>query len=246
MAELGRSFVFVVVLLFTFSLFISITPAEFLGDVDEYDYYTDVPDTWVGDQIAGWDETFGAYNSVIVNKDWDEHDFKVGVHDVQVMWASWEAYEDPLYFRHEIHWTIFYNYHYFKDDPLQESEVQDNIEGYSDPETSKNVMFCSTKDHAYTWYTSITYNSTKFTNLAEAYDGNVSYDPELFIFMGIGWNSTIGTVNAWNVVGQLLSFNTPDVGSTPMNTLIGFSLWTCIIYLAYRLILMAIPFMGGS
>lgn len=244
--SLGRGFVFVLVLLFTFALFVSIVPASFIGTVDpaQMIYYDDVPDNWVGDQIAGWDEQFSDYNNVTINKNWDEHDFTVGDHDVQIIWGLWADEGDPLYFRHEVKWTIFTFYHDFDESPLSEDTIQENIVP-SNPQTSKNIMTCNNRQHAYTWYVSVTYNITKFSSLEEAYDGNETYIPELRIFIGLGWNSTIGTLNAWNVVGQLLTFQTPDIGSNLMNTLIGFSLWSCIIYLAYRLIIMAIPFLGG-
>lgn len=246
MAELGRGFVFVVILLFTFAFFISIIPAEFIGDPASMDYYDSVPDKWVGDQIAGWDEEFSAYNNVTVNKDWVEHDINVGGHDVEIIWGNDWLFEDPLSFKHEVKVFIFTGYHLFDESPLWETDVQNGIESGTDPETSKQIMNCQNKDHAYTWYVSITYNDTKFDSMTEAYDGTIDDIPELRIFVGLGWNATLGSVNAWNVVGQLLSFQTPDVGSSEINVLIGFSLWSCIIYLAYRLILMAIPFMGGG
>jgi hypothetical protein len=244
--SLGRGFVFVLVLLFSFAFIISIIPIEFIGTVDpsEMIYYDDVPDNWVGDQIAGWGEQFTDYNNVTVNKDFVAHDFKVGEHDVEVSWWADFVLEDPISFKHEIKWLIFTGYHFFEESPVGESYVQNEIVD-SDPETSRFVMNCINQEHAYTWYVSVTYNDTKFSSLEEAYDGTVSYDPELRIFIGIGWNATIGTINAWNVVSQLLAFRTPETGNLYVNTLVGFSLWACILYLAYRLIIMAIPFLSG-
>lgn len=247
--NLGRGFVFVLVFLFTFPFILTIVPSEFIGSVDESEmsYYEDVPDNWVGDQIAGWDEEFSAYNNVTVEKDWVEHDFKVGEHDIEIMWAEWDAMEDPLYFVHEVKWGFFTVYHDFTESPVKKSVVMEGLEDYATPQTSRLVLNCQKTGagaHSYTWYVSITYNETKFESLDEAYEGTVSYDPELRIFVGLGWNATIGSVNAWNVVGQLLTFQTPEVHPV-INGLIGFSLWACIIYLAYRLILLAIPFVGG-
>ncbi|MHC4714963.1 MAG: hypothetical protein ACYTAN_17105 [Planctomycetota bacterium] len=247
MPELGKGFVFVTVLLFSFAFIISIVPAQFISSIDpsEYEYYDSVPDNWVGDQIAGWNEQFDDYGNATVLKDYVAHDLNIGGHDFEVSWWPDITLEDPLSFKHEVKWGIFTGYHFFNESPVSESTVQENIES-ADPQTSRLVMTCSNDEHAYTWYISVTYNSTKFTDLEEAYDGNVSYDPELRIFVGIGWNASVGTVNAWNVVGQLLAFRTPETGSVYINGLVGFSLWTCIIYLAYRLIIMAIPFLGGS
>ena len=62
--------------------------------------------------------------------------------------------------------------------------------------------------------------------------------------MGMGYSQNPSTVSAWNILAQLLFFQMPDVHPA-VNALIAIPLWAAIGILVYRLVLMAIPFLGG-
>jgi len=80
-------------------------------------------------------------------------------------------------------------------------------------------------------------NSTR-NSLSDAWD-----EGELQVTIGFGFSDYETTVGSWALVGQLLMFQAPDVHPA-LNAIIALPLWGLIAYLAYRLILMAIPFVG--
>jgi hypothetical protein len=100
-------------------------------------------------------------------------------------------------------------------------------------------------DHGLAFNFYFTYNMTKYSSLQAAWD---AYD--LNIFVGQGYDDTFAKMDAWSLIGLLLSFQSPEVfgatGSyaTTLNLIIAVPIWTCIAYIFYRLVLMAIPFVG--
>jgi len=83
------------------------------------------------------------------------------------------------------------------------------------------------------------YNTTLYANVTDAWDHH-----GLHIMLGINFDQLNTAINAWNIVGMILLFQTPDVHPV-LNAIIAIPLWLCIAYLAYVLILKAIPFVGG-
>jgi len=89
------------------------------------------------------------------------------------------------------------------------------------------------------------YNITR-NDLEEAWD-----EGQIDMAIGFGVDDYATKLNIWSVIGRLLSFQAPTIygltgiSATIINLLICLPLWTCIVYLIYRLILMAIPFVGG-
>lgn len=68
--------------------------------------------------------------------------------------------------------------------------------------------------------------------------------------IAFGMSNITLTYNIWTLLGRLLFFQAPDifgsgVGGLILNALIAIPLWTAIIYLIVRLILLFIPFWGG-
>jgi len=50
-------------------------------------------------------------------------------------------------------------------------------------------------------------------------------------------------MSAWNIVGMILFFQMPQVHPL-FNLMFALPIWACIVYTIYRLILLAIPFVG--
>lgn len=76
-------------------------------------------------------------------------------------------------------------------------------------------------------------------------DGHISY---MFSYE-VNWNST--GLNAWNIVGQILSFQIPNLGvpgiaGTIIGLIISFPYYSLIAYIVYKLIAGLIPFLSGG
>jgi len=237
--ELGKGFIFVAVLLFTFAFFVSILPPGLLGEVDPDTYYRhNVPDNWIGEEISTWGEIFTNSNNMTLEKGSGEHNLSVGDELLRMSFIELDD-RDPLYIWH-VWFPALAQRHPMEPYPLERDTVMERRLGTAEPERARINMFC---DH-YTYFVSVSYNDTKFDTLDEAYDGNETYNAELWIFVGMNWESEVGSINAWSVIGQLLLFQSPDIHPA-INVLIAFPIWAGIIYLAYRFIMMAIPFLGG-
>lgn len=239
MAEgVSRGYVFVAVLLFTFTFLIAMAPAQFVGETPDYDILEN-PDSWYAEEIAIWSDVFRFYDDGVLPANsgttldvGTDHDFVIyfsSIDDVIVFqcWHQWSM------------WGIIPRSHNIEPSPFGEDHVLDNIEPGSSPEISRFMMTCS----HYTWAVRISYDDTKFDSLYNALHG-IGNDAEVLVFAGLTWDQEAGAINAWNVIGQILTFQSPDVHPV-INALIAVPLWICIIYLAYRIVLMMIPFVGA-
>jgi len=90
------------------------------------------------------------------------------------------------------------------------------------------------------------YNQTAFANWQAAWNaGNISYT----LSYEIDWNAT--GVNAWSLVGQLLTFTAPSlsmtgIGGVILNAVIALPVWSLIAYLVYKIVAGLIPFLSGG
>jgi hypothetical protein len=82
--------------------------------------------------------------------------------------------------------------------------------------------------------------------IGEAWDeGKISY----YLSYQVNWNAT--GLSAWNIVGQLISFQIPDlgvpgVGGTILSMVIAFPFWSLIAYLVYKIVAGVIPLVSGG
>jgi len=90
------------------------------------------------------------------------------------------------------------------------------------------------------------YNQTAYANWAAAWAaGQMSYT----LSYEVDWNST--NINAWSLVGQLLTFTAPNlsmsgIGGTILNAVIALPVWSLIAYLVYKIVAGVIPFLSGG
>jgi len=90
-----------------------------------------------------------------------------------------------------------------------------------------------------------TYNQTKYSSISDAYwSGELSYD----LSHEVNWNAT--NVNAFTILGQLLTFQNPNLGitgtgGTILNILIASPFWVMTAILIIKLIQSIIPFIRG-
>lgn len=76
-------------------------------------------------------------------------------------------------------------------------------------------------------------------------DGHFKY----YLSYDVNW--TLSGINAWNIVGQLLSFQTPNLGipgtwGSFMSMLIAIPTWACVAYICYKIVMGIIPFVSGG
>ena len=83
------------------------------------------------------------------------------------------------------------------------------------------------------------FNSSRYSKPSEALFGG-----ELSILFCMNFDKVNTTFNAWNLVGAILFFQTPNVHPV-INAIIAIPIWIMIAWLIYILILKAIPFVGG-
>jgi len=83
------------------------------------------------------------------------------------------------------------------------------------------------------------YNKTAYASAWHAFMNN-----DLNVLIAIGFDQLNTSINAWNLVGSLLFFQTPEVHPA-INAIIAIPIWVMIAWLIYILILKAIPFVGG-
>jgi len=82
------------------------------------------------------------------------------------------------------------------------------------------------------------FNDTTFSTPSEAWAGNeLSWTTAVeFDKVGTSWN-------AWTLISSFLFFQAPNVHPL-LNVFIALPFWICFAYLVYRLILLALPFVG--
>lgn len=88
-------------------------------------------------------------------------------------------------------------------------------------------------------------NTTR-NDMSDAWDSGT-----LNIALGFGYDDYTATLTAWDIVGRLLTFQSPEIFgmtgdfATVLNVMIGLPVWVMTAYLVYILILKAIPFLSG-
>jgi hypothetical protein len=85
----------------------------------------------------------------------------------------------------------------------------------------------------------IAYNQTKYATIGQALDAQ-----DIDMLIGVGIKDAVAKVNAWNIIGALLTFQLPDINPI-LNFFIALPFYAGIGVMIYVLILMAIPFLGG-
>jgi len=113
-----------------------------------------------------------------------------------------------------------------------------DVETYWDTDTNTTKFYL--KDDAVSIVCYFSYNTTLYNNVTHAWSNDA-----LEWLTGIDFDQTNTTFSAWGLIGMLLFFQLPDIHPA-LNMLLALPCWICIAYLVYRLILLAIPFVGGS
>lgn len=85
-------------------------------------------------------------------------------------------------------------------------------------------------------YLGLSYDNDTYTDLEDAWD-----DGELMVYVGFTSNMTFTGGNAWALLGQLLTFNTPNVHPV-INFFISVPIWVCIVVSILYVLEKLLPF----
>jgi len=136
-------------------------------------------------------------------------------------------------------WWIFPSAHYvYTSDTIEDHFSYDYVESFFDEATNIS-SFKGQCEHGTLYYIYVSFNITEYSSLLDAWNNH-----EIEIMIGVRLEETLAKFNAWSLIGSLLTFSMPQIHPV-LNMIIAIPIWACIIYLLYRLILLAIPFVGG-
>jgi len=248
---LGGMLIFCIVFLGIFIALAGVVPSEFFVQTKTYTQY-DYPEYFTPEDV----QTIKHFLNRSIQKDGPEIVFDFNAADNPVnfkfhMWW-WEVPELPsggaITAHHRI-WElwIFYKIHamkipngiFFKEAWWFDKTL---IASNYDDETKASIFYPVKCEHITIkiWVTD--YNATR-KDLSAAWD-----EGKVMVGIGFGFEDYQTKLSAWDIIGRLLTFQSPEVfglsgaAATILNLVVALPVWTSIAYLVYRLILMAIPF----
>lgn len=233
MAEIGRTFIVCVVFLGWFAILTNDIPSIFYYGGSRQAYI--VPEEWGAEALFYGNITTEDNGTLIYDSGGaaSELELSLDYPDCNIAWF-WDpgtGVNACHVIRYWYFWGILIDSVDIEPMPLYRSYVTSKLDG--------NVSRFTMSDIAYQYYVSISFNESKWSSFDDAWNNG-----ELLVWMGMGYSDTPSTISSWNIIAQLMFFQIPDIHPT-VNALIAVSIWAPIGYLVYRLILMAIPFLGG-
>lgn len=238
------SFVFVITFLATFIIIVALIPSGLWMGSEAKEYrQTSVPEEFEALDLVqlAWHDN----NTLLPSHTWyNPCYFWLPPTDPQIeIQVAWQG--DPKYLTFWHGWVTWYGLpagHYLgKIDDQTDMKFRWDYVFWEHFDPNTNVSsFEATCPHGTIYYIHLSYNQTAYASFEEAWESGT-----LYCLIGLGVEDAVAKINAWNIVGQLLTFQLPDVHPV-LNLLIAIPIYACIAYLAYRLILLAIPFVGGS
>mgnify|MGYP000185597529 CR=1 FL=1 len=235
-----KGLILVTTFLVTVFLVIGYIPGEFYTASEEL-LSAQVPEYFEGIDIQNYAETYNT--SIGTSTAYIE--IKFGGHDITIYGQL--AGIDMLAFEHVGWWGGFWRYtlgwfdFHIKGIDLKGKRTPEELDSDWDQYANEHgiLKYSMYYEGGPKFDLYISFNTTKYSKPSEAWQYN-----ELYILMGIGFDQTVTTMNAWNVISALLFFKMPDIHPL-LNLFIALPIWVCIAYLVYVLILKAIPFVGG-
>lgn len=235
---LDSRFVMILTFLGTFVMLVGFMPQAFLTAGEDYVSATYPEGVFRGEDIEG----IAYFRNVTLTGVNPIADFNPNV-NVKIRFF-WEALESSWHLQHLTwEWWIFYN----TDSMSPEGQdaffsKQDLIDSW-DAEINASYYYPVRCNHL-TIRLSFTDSNITRNNIGDAWD-----DSEVVANIGFGIDDYETAVNAWDLVGRLLTFQPidPQISGQAgfmMGFLFSFPLWCAIAFLIARLILLALPFVG--
>lgn len=244
--DLGGKFVFVVSFLGIFIILVSTMPYQFYLTAPEYAQYS-YPEFFTKEDI----EYISFMRNVTLTaescEDIDFTDDAIPEHGERgkvnfKFYCCWMPSLNRIFFKHyEWEWWIFARVHsmYCFNEPNRVEFLTKNhlIENW-DSDYNASVIYPVSCNCIVTkvWFTDT--NETR-NNISQAWD-----EGAIHVIMGFGFDDYETSISSWALVGQLLTFQAPDIHPV-INAIIAIPIWATIAYVAYILILKALPFVGA-
>jgi hypothetical protein len=259
---LGKILIFVFVVLGMFGVLMASRPAAF-QDLSYAPSYIqkqvtdkfDIADIAVYDNVAKDDIGF-PYDSLYDAPSAPQWNMSLPTGQyLEVLWYSNYlpyGYQDVLEFRHvyKTWWWLLWSWTYHDLDIytadnvwLGETVTRQQVIDNWDSEKNATIFYLKCT-HIDTTIMFVPTNHTK--TIAEAWDAG-----ELSYYMTYEVNFDSMGPSAWTIVGQLIGFQSPDLGipgifGNIVNMSISFGIWAMIAYSVYKLITGLIPFLSGG
>lgn len=233
--NLGKDVVFIVTLLGVFIILVGFMPSGFFAVAPDYQqpYY---PSYFQSDDI----ENIKFVETAEVHRAWykADFDFRPSVNFKFVV--SWGTTKNTIWIQH-VTWELWvlWDGHDMNivDEGYTELDLTTALE-HVDPDSGACVLYP-------VWCNCITVkvwivdSDQERNDLATAWqEGKV----EMTIGLGMGQYEV--TLSGWDIIARLLVFQAPNIHPV-VNGIIALPFYTLVGYLIYRLILLAIPFVGG-
>jgi len=141
-------------------------------------------------------------------------------------------------------WWIFFTASYLTIDDFGGELTKQEVISKWDDSINASVIY-PVYDDVVTLKVWITDSNETRNNINTAWD-----EGNLFIGIGFGFEDLETKLSAWDIIGRLLTFQSPEIfgltgaTATVLNLVIALPLWGCVAYLITRLILLFIPFAG--
>jgi len=237
---LGAMLIFCIVFIGAFIALIGIIPPEYFVQTKTY-YQYEYPDYFTQDDIARIKHFLN--KTVEEGRIWFDFESKGAKFKFLVdmsLWADgYRAYQNHIIWE----WWIFYDSHpmYFTENKYLYVNAE-LAKKYWDSDINATVLypvFCEDIT-VKVWITD--YNGSRNDIETAFNEGKVIWA------IGFGYEDYETKLSAWDIVGRLLTFQSPEIfglsgtAATILNLIVALPIWTAIAYLVYRLILMAIPF----
>ena len=241
-----KTLIAVVSFLACFYLLVSFMPSYLLGDNPEYPSYN-VPEYFEAVDI----QSYACIWNITLNPDgeWKNNDFAGLILKVMTglgriyMWTQAEfRIGDITIFswdRDYFHWYDSNGIEHTGCDPLvapgwKYIKLSEIDEVYS--ETGSLAWTVKNGKAQYKVY--FGFNETLYSTPSEAFSNS-----DLVMLVCAGYDQVNTSVNAWNLIGQILFFKMPNVHPV-INALIAIPVWVAITWLVIVIILKFIPFVG--
>lgn len=264
----GGMLIFCVTFLGIFFLLLAVFPTEFFSLQSDYSlapYDAANRDYWSKEDLEN--TRWAIYHNVSVGSG-EEYDFTALNESVdyifQVDW--WNYVTEGITFRHQTWGGYLWGVLPARYDSMKVMDIPESAVIYGDP-GSGNIFYASvvTRDFLVNYWD----NTKNVTRLRPVQCEHITItawirDPNqtrndigaawdegtLYVELGFGFDDFVVALNSYDMIGRLLTFQSPEifgltgVAATIINTIIALPVWSCIAYLVYRLVLMAIPFVG--
>ena len=248
--RVGRNTVFIVTFLATFAIVIGAIPSYFLiPTLKNYETLYVPEDSWFALELGLVNGTYPIYDNdtVPIGTEYGFTELTLGDITLEATFADTVS-GNIFWIRRSYSYFYFFTGH---------NDLYLEDLGYVTYSTAirylknENLTSFTMKDDKYTYHVSLSYDRAKFNNFAEAWLGTAGDTAELRLFVGMTEAETEfmyeQTTNAWNLINQILFFQSPLVHPL-LNAILAIPIWISVAYLIAKITLWIIsaPLGGGG